>query len=83
MIAVPDELQDALKKSGVEPLRLRDPSTQEEFVVVRAEDWERLRGVFDGDRTLTRDEQFGLLHQAGLRAGWDDPEMDVYNDLVD
>lgn len=24
-----------------------------------------------------------LLRQAGLRAGWDDPEMDVYNDLVD
>ena len=24
-----------------------------------------------------------LLRQAGLRAGWDDPGLDVYNDLVE
>jgi hypothetical protein len=33
------------------------------------------------DSPLTEEEQRELLIQAGLRAGWDDPEMDVYNDL--
>lgn len=36
--------------------------------------------LMDGER-LTDAEQTYLLRQAGLRAGWDDPEMDIYNDL--
>jgi hypothetical protein len=30
---------------------------------------------------LTREEQCTLLTKAGLRVGWDDPEMDIYNKL--
>ena len=33
------------------------------------------------DNPLTDDEQQNLLIKAGLRAGWDDSEMDIYNDL--
>jgi len=35
--------------------------------------------LFYEHSTLTRDEKRALILQAGLRAGWDDPEMDVYN----
>lgn len=31
--------------------------------------------------TLTPDEKRALMLRAGLRAGWNDPAMDVYNDL--
>ncbi len=82
MIAVPSELKDALKQSGAEPVRMCDPVTHEEFVILRAERYDELREILSADRPLTRDEQRRLLLQAGLRAGWDDPEMDVYNDLV-
>ncbi len=28
---------------------------------------------------LPRSEQLALLRAAGLRAGWDDPEMEIYD----
>jgi hypothetical protein len=31
---------------------------------------------------LTPEERAGLLREAGKRAGWDDPEMDIYNDPI-
>jgi hypothetical protein len=46
-----------------ELVRLRDPKTDETYVLVRADVYERMRAVIDG---FTR------------RAGWDDPELDVY-----
>jgi hypothetical protein len=82
MISVPSELKDALKQSGSEPVRICDPATDEEFVVLRAEMYEHMRSLLCADHALTHDEQRRLLFQAGLRAGWDDPEMDVYNELV-
>ena len=36
---------------------------------------------FYDDSPLVDEERRALLIKAGLRAGWDDPEMDVYNDL--
>ena len=46
-----------------EPARVRDPKTNETYVLVRADVYERMRAIIDG---TTR------------RAGWDDPELDVY-----
>lgn len=83
MIAVPKEIQDLLQNSGAEPVRLCDPATHEEFVVLRADAYDELRHMLGMDRALSHEEQRRLLTRAGLRAGWDDPEMDVYNDLVD
>ena len=40
-----------------------------------------MQGLFFDDAPLTNDQKRDLLIKAGLRAGWDDPEMDVYNDL--
>jgi hypothetical protein len=36
--------------------------------------------IFDTE-PLSDAERQSVLVQAGLRAGWDDPEMDVYNSL--
>lgn len=46
-----------------QPARVRDPRTEETYVLVRADVYERMRAVIDG---YTR------------RAGWDDPELDYY-----
>jgi hypothetical protein len=46
-----------------EHARACDPKTKETYVLVRADVYERMRSVIDG---FTR------------RAGWDDPELDVY-----
>ena len=55
--------QQRQELNGPEPLRLRDPDTNETYVLVRADVYERMRAIIDG---YTK------------RAGWDDPALDVY-----
>jgi hypothetical protein len=62
------------------PLLVRDPAEHETFVLVRAEVYERFKSLFEED-PVTEQERLFQLEQFGKRAGWDDPEMDVYNDL--
>jgi hypothetical protein len=50
------------------------------FVVLRADLYDRIRSLIDRE-DLTIDEQRRLLSELGKSVGWDDPAMDVYNDL--
>jgi hypothetical protein len=61
MIELTDDQRKELDADG--PVRVHDPKTDETYVLVRADVYERMRAVIDGH---TR------------RAGWDDPELDVY-----
>ncbi len=58
-----------------EPLQFTEDDTN--FVLMRADLYERLKAQFD-DNPLTSDERLRLLQAFGKRAGWEDPEMDVY-----
>jgi len=78
---MPKELQEAMHASHGRPLRLTDPDTQAEYVLLQAEIYDQLQGLLYNETSLTPDERRAVLIHAGLRAGWDDPEMDVYNDL--
>lgn len=75
MIELSDEQRQEL--SGDLP-RAFDPRTQITYVLVREEAYERMQALLAPER-LTHSEQQALLHAAALRAGWDDPEMDVYD----
>ena len=82
MIALSKKIQQAVQAAKENPVRLIDPETNVEYVVLPAETFEQLQnGVYYDDSPITEEERQELLVQAGLRAGWDDPEMDVYNDL--
>ena len=82
MITLTKEIQKALKDSQEDPVKLVDPETKAEYVVLPVETFELMRkGVYYDDGPITEEEQTALLIEFGLRAGWDDPEMDVYNDL--
>jgi hypothetical protein len=81
MLTIPKELQEAMRASQGRPLRLTDPETQAEYVLLQADLYDQLHGLLSNGSLLTSDERRAVLIQAGLRAGWDDPEMDVYNDL--
>jgi hypothetical protein len=61
MIELTKEQQGELGKA--EPAKLRDPRTDETYVLVRTDVYERMRAIFDG---------------ATKRAGWDDPALDAY-----
>ena len=82
MIALSKEIQQAVRAAKENPVRLIDPETHVEYVVLTAETFEQMRNeVYYDDGPITEEERRYLLIQAGLRAGWDDPEMDIYNDL--
>lgn len=51
------------------------------IVIVRADVYEKSRKVFYTDEPLTEEEQLLALQQTGERAGWNDPEMNVYDEL--
>jgi hypothetical protein len=51
-------------------------------VVLLSNVYERLKTLICDDSPLTAEERRRLLVEAGKRAGWDDPEMDIYNDLA-
>ncbi len=61
MIELTEEQQRELE--GTEPARARNPRTNDTYVLVPADVYERMRTIIDG---YTR------------RAGWDDPELDGY-----
>ena len=58
--------------------RAIDPQTRKTYVLVSEETYERMQALLVPDR-LSLAEQRAILDAAGKRAGWDDPEMDVYD----
>jgi hypothetical protein len=81
MITLPKDIQEAVRTSEDQTIRLTDPETSSEYVLVPADLYDQIRELFYEHSTLTPDEKRALILQAGLRAGWDDPGMDVYNAL--
>ncbi|PYT06900.1 MAG: hypothetical protein DMF60_08240 [Acidobacteria bacterium] len=81
MITLPKDIQEAVRTSEDQPIRLTDPETNSEYVLVPADLYDQIRELFYEHSTLTRDEKRALILHAGLRAGWDQREMEVYNDL--
>lgn len=76
--ALPVELLTAIEDSGDTPLRVVNPRTQKVYVLIADEHFERLNALLNL-APLSLDEQQQALRDAGQRAGWDDPEMDVYD----
>lgn len=62
MIELTQEQRRAVAGAATPPTVV-DPETKQAYVLVRAEDYARLRAIVDG---ITK------------RAGWDDPALDVY-----
>ncbi len=81
MITLPKDIQEAVRTSEDQPIRLTDPETNIEYVLLPADLYDQIQSLFYEHSTLTPDERRALIVKAGLRAGWDDPEMDVYDDL--
>jgi hypothetical protein len=59
-------------------LRQVEPDTQKTLCLEIGVDYDAAQQIWDPER-LTLLEQRAILRAAGLRAGWDDPEMDVYD----
>jgi len=62
-----DALRDAVQKEGI-PLKLVDPVTGEAYLLVRESEFDSLA------------DTYGAQVESAMRAGWNDPAMDEYND---
>ena len=58
--------------------RARDPQTNETYVLVKADVYERMKGLLYDDSPWTPEEADALALEAGTSVGWDD--MDEYDD---
>ena len=68
-------------EGGDAPVRVSSPGRSDSFVLVRAEVYERFKSLFEIDPRYRAGERLFQLQQFGKRAGWDDPAMDIYDEL--
>lgn len=73
--------QSAALQSETGPVRLHDPVTNSNYVLVREEAMASLQSLF-ADGPLTTSERDHILRGVWSRADWDDPVMDEYARLV-
>jgi hypothetical protein len=81
MTTLTGELRKAIEESGDQPVEVIDPETKRRYVLLRADIYERLHLLLEKG-PLSKEEQRFLLREAGNRAGWDDPEMDVHKSCL-
>ena len=74
-----DDLRQALEQPDGTPVHVVDADTQMWYVVMLADQYEKVRSLFEEEAFDPR-ELYPLVEQSLMRAGWDDPDMDAYND---
>jgi hypothetical protein len=77
MTRLTPEQSSAIREAEETPLRIIDPDTNTEYVLLRADVYERARMLFDDPTADT----FLAQIESAAAAGWDDPALDVDNDL--
>ena len=70
--------QSAALQSETGPVRLHDPATNANYLLVREEAMASLQSLF-ADGPLTVRERDNILRGVWSRADWDDPGMDEYS----
>ena len=71
-----EEQLSAVAAQPGEPVRLVNPKTNEVFVLLRADEYERVRPLLD-DFDLR--DAYPAQVRSAMAAGWADPEMDDYD----
>lgn len=79
-IRLTDEQWADIVQKNESPVRVSDPAETATFVLLRAEIYERFKAMFE-DVPVTEQERQFQLEQFGKRADWDDPAMNVYDEL--
>lgn len=72
-VSMSDELRRAVAATGGDHVTVVDPATNSSYVLLPVEEYVRLSG-----EQLVR-ESYPLQEEVAHAAGWDDPEMDDYD----
>ncbi len=74
MIALTQEQHEALKQNGTEPARVIDRSTNIEYVLVRAEVYDRLKALLDDEMP----DSASLVNEVMAEDDAKDPYLESY-----
>jgi len=78
MIELTEQQAQALESAEASPPRVVNPRTRETFVLLRVDEYERLKGQEYDDSPWTREELEALAWKVAEHTGWeeydDDPE---------
>ncbi len=73
MNLTPEQMQAVNRGEAV-----RVTEDEQELVVLRADVYDRIKGMIYEDSPWTDKEKLAILREMGRKAGWDDPEWDIY-----
>jgi len=76
VVPLPEELRTVLVAHPGAAVELVDERTRSAYVLVPAEEFERLKTAAEDDLSDT----YAAQVESAMRAGWGDPRMDEYND---
>ncbi len=79
MIELTEHQIQALEGPQGSPPLLVNPRTKETFVLIRTDEYARLKEEEYDDSPWTSEERHALAWEAGKHAGWED--MDEYDDV--
>lgn len=79
MIELTEQQMQAQASPESTPPRVVNPRTKETFVLLRVDEYERLKEDEYDDSPWTREELQALAWETGKNAGWED--MDEYDDV--
>jgi len=82
MIELTPEQRRAVARHQGSPPRAIDPDTQTGFVLIREETYDRIKAlVAEEDESQLPRALYPHVMEIFGREGWDDPAMDVYDEL--
>jgi hypothetical protein len=76
-LTLTDEQLHAVAAQSDEPVRLINPKTKELFVLLRAEDYDRVRTLLEDEFDIR--DTYPAQFSSAMRCGWGDPAMDDYD----
>jgi hypothetical protein len=79
MLELTAEQRQAIAANGAQPARAIDPATQAEYVLLRAEIYDRIKHLVSDDRGWLEGAAYMASMEVFARDGCDDPRMDVYD----
>jgi hypothetical protein len=78
MTSLNAEQSQAVHEAAGAPVHVIDPATQETYVLLRGDLYERIKAYLAAEEEFDPRDAYEAFGQVAGPAGWDDPAMDVY-----
>jgi hypothetical protein len=81
MIQLTQQQHEEMQRNPNSPIRAVDPATNAEYVLLRADVYDRLKAIVPEEEQSWGTNAYSAAMEVFARDGWDDPAMDVYDTL--